>query len=129
MRIGSLQRPKAWASISLDDTSPGIERKRLPIASEAIGRGLSVGGKPLRPDGGSPVCLDIGHFVCLAARTAFTSGNISSHMTKLEDAGYVEVTKTFVNKRPRTTYRLTETGRHAFEQYRTSIEGLFHTPD
>lgn len=65
-------------------------------------------------------------FVYLANRTGFTSGKISSHMTKLEAAGYVDVTKEFVNKRPRTTYKLTETGRHAFEQYRDSIESLLN---
>jgi len=63
-------------------------------------------------------------FVYLANRTGFSSGKISSHMTKLEAAGYVDVAKEFVSKRPRTTYKLTETGRHAFEQYRASIEGL-----
>ena len=47
-------------------------------------------------------------------------------MSKLEAAGYVDVAKGFVGKRPRTTYRLTETGRHAFEQYRADIEGLLN---
>ena len=68
--------------------------------------------------------VDEADFVYLANRTGLTSGNISSHMTKLEEAGYVEVTKTFVGKRPRTTYKLTATGRRAFEQYRTSVEDL-----
>ena len=66
-------------------------------------------------------------FVYLANRTQFTSGKISSHMTKLETAGYVDIRKEFVGKRPRTTYRLTDTGRYAFEQYRASIEGLLNT--
>jgi len=73
--------------------------------------------------------VDEADFVYLTNRTGFTSGNISSHMTKLETAGYVEVTKTFVDKRPRTTYKLTETGRHAFEQYRASVEGLLKAAD
>lgn len=73
--------------------------------------------------------VDEADFVYLANRTGFTSGNISSHMTKLETAGYVEVTKAFVGKRPRTTYKLTETGRHAFEQYRASVEGLLNAAD
>ena len=66
-------------------------------------------------------------FVYLANRTQYTSGKISSHMAKLEAAGYVDISKEFVGKRPRTTYRLTETGRNAFEQYRASIEGLLNT--
>jgi DNA-binding MarR family transcriptional regulator len=68
-------------------------------------------------------------FADLASRTGFTSGNISSHMTKLETAGYVEVTKTFVGKRPRTSYKLTQGGRDAFEQYRASVEGLLNAVD
>ena len=70
--------------------------------------------------------VDEADFVYLSNRTGFTSGNISSHMTKLEEAGYVEVTKTFVAKRPRTTYKLTATGRRAFEQYRSSVEDLLN---
>jgi len=73
--------------------------------------------------------VDEADFVYLANRTNFTAGNISSHMTKLQTAGYVEVTKAFVGKRPRTTYKLTETGRHAFEQYRASVEGLLNAVD
>ena len=68
--------------------------------------------------------VDEADFVYLANRTGFTSGNISSHMTKLETAGYVAVTKTFVERRPRTTYRLTPKGRRAFQLYRASVEGL-----
>jgi predicted ArsR family transcriptional regulator len=73
--------------------------------------------------------VDEADFVYLANRTGFTSGNISSHMTKLEAAGYVAVAKTFVGKRPRTTYKLTKTGRCAFEEYRTSVEGILNTAE
>ncbi len=73
--------------------------------------------------------VDEADFVYLANRTEFTSGKISSHMAKLEAAGYVDITKGFVGKRPRTTYRLTDTGRRAFEQYRASIEGLLNATD
>ena len=68
-------------------------------------------------------------FVYLANRTGFSSGKISSHMTKLEAVGYVDVTKEFVDRRPRTTYKLTETGRHEFEQYRANIETLLNAAD
>lgn len=73
--------------------------------------------------------VDEADFVYLANRTGFTSGKISSHMTKLEAAGYVDVSKGFVGKRPRTTYRLTEMGRQAFEDYRASIEGLLNVAE
>ena len=73
--------------------------------------------------------VDEADFVYLANRTEFTSGKISSHMAKLEAAGYVDITKGFVGKRPRTTYKLTDSGRHAFEQYRANIEGLLNAAD
>jgi len=73
--------------------------------------------------------VDEADFVFLANRTGFTSGNISSHMTKLEDAGYVEVAKTFVDKRPRTTYKLTKRGRQAFDQYRANLKGLLSSAE
>ena len=63
-------------------------------------------------------------FVYLAGRTGLTAGNISSHMTRLEEAGYVDIGKTFVGKRPRTVYTLTATGRNAFEQYRRTVGDL-----
>lgn len=63
-------------------------------------------------------------FVYLAGRTGLTAGNISSHMTRLEEAGYVDIGKTFVGKRPRTVYTLTAAGRAAFEQYRQTVGDL-----
>jgi DNA-binding MarR family transcriptional regulator len=73
--------------------------------------------------------VDEADFVYLANRTGFSSGKISSHMAKLEAAEYVDIAKGFVGKRPRTTYRLTDAGRDAFEQYRASIEGLLNAAD
>jgi len=73
--------------------------------------------------------VDEADFVYLANSTDFSSGKISSHMAKLEAAGYVEITKGFVGKRPRTTYKLTDTGRNEFERYRASIESLFNSDE
>lgn len=61
-------------------------------------------------------------FVFLANQTGLTLGNLSSHVTKLEEAGYVEVEKSFRGKRPHTQLRLTERGRAAFVDYRERIE-------
>ena len=72
--------------------------------------------------------VDEADFVFLSRQTGFSAGNISSHMTRLEDAGYVAVDKGFAGKRPRTVYRLTETGREAFEQYREHVAGLLAGP-
>jgi DNA-binding MarR family transcriptional regulator len=69
--------------------------------------------------------VDEADFVFLSRRTGLTAGNISSHMTRLESAGYVTIDKTIVGKRPRTTYALTPAGRHAFERYRRQVTDLF----
>lgn len=63
-------------------------------------------------------------FVYLSRRTGLTDGNISSHMARLQAAGYIEVDKMFVDNRPRTVYRLTMEGRTAFERYREDVEGI-----
>ncbi len=63
-------------------------------------------------------------FVYLADRTGLTAGNISSHMARLEAAGYVRIEKGFAGKRPRTVYRLTRRGREAFAAYRESVADL-----
>lgn len=68
--------------------------------------------------------VDEADFVFLSRQTGLTAGNISSHMTRLEDAGYVTVDKTFVGKRPRTVYALTRDGRTAYERYRDHLAGL-----
>jgi DNA-binding MarR family transcriptional regulator len=68
--------------------------------------------------------VDEADFVNIAGRTGFSAGNVSSHMAKLEAAGYVSVRKEFVDKRPRTTYSLTDAGRRAFEEYRATVAGL-----
>ena len=58
-------------------------------------------------------------FTWLTNRTGLTDGNISSHMAKLEEAGYIDVEKSFEGKRPRTSYTLTPFGRESFEEYRS----------
>ena len=48
-------------------------------------------------------------------------GTLSSHLSRLEAAGYVEVEKTYRGKVPQTLLRLTAAGRKAFEQYRRKL--------
>jgi len=62
--------------------------------------------------------VDEADFLYLLDQTGLTRGNLSSHMAKLERAGYVTVDKSFVERIPRTTYRLTPAGRSAFEAWR-----------
>jgi DNA-binding MarR family transcriptional regulator len=49
-------------------------------------------------------------------------GTLSSHITRLEEAGYVEVEKTYRGKVPQTLLRLTKTGRKTFERYRSNLK-------
>lgn len=60
-------------------------------------------------------------FVFLLSRTGLTWGNLSSHMSKLEEAGYIEVQKEIKDKRPHTMLSLTKEGRTAFESYRQNM--------
>lgn len=72
-------------------------------------------------------CLSVverADFTFLLNQTGFTAGNLSSHISKLEDAGYVEVTKQFVGKRPQTLLELTGTGREAFDEYRRTMQSV-----
>ena len=66
--------------------------------------------------------LDEADFIFLMRHTGLTWGNLSSHMSKLEDASYLEVTKTFIGKKPHTVLKLTKEGRTAFERYRLAID-------
>ncbi len=63
-------------------------------------------------------------FMYLMRRTDLTFGNLSSHLSKLETAGYVTVEKTFKGKKPHTTIHLTGAGRTAFEDYRSSMRRM-----
>jgi DNA-binding MarR family transcriptional regulator len=53
-----------------------------------------------------------------------TDGNLSVHARRLEDAGYVVSTKTFEDRIPRTTYRLTAAGRRALDRYLDHMEAV-----
>lgn len=71
--------------------------------------------------------VDEADFLYLSRQTGLTAGNISSHMAKLEDAGYVQVTKGFAGRKPRTVYRLTTQGRQAFDEHRETLTALLKT--
>lgn len=63
--------------------------------------------------------------VFLMQSTGLTWGNLSSHLSKLQEAGYVEIVKDFVDRKPHTMVKLTKTGRSAFDAYRRQMKGLF----
>ena len=62
-------------------------------------------------------------FLFMQKQTGLTKGNLSSHLSKLEDAGYVEILKEFEGKRPRTLLQLTDSGREAFSKHVASLRG------
>ena len=57
-------------------------------------------------------------FSYLLNATELTKGTLSKHLTKLRDAGYIEIIKSFKGNYPHTTAKLTSSGRKAFEDYR-----------
>jgi len=64
-------------------------------------------------------------FLFLQRQTGLTWGNISSHLRKLENAGYVAVEKEFIDKKPHTTLKLTDKGQKAFQEYRKNMKQVF----
>ncbi len=60
----------------------------------------------------------------LKDRLELSDGNLSAHARRLEEAGYIQVTKSFENRLPRTDYRLTPAGRKALERYLDHMEAL-----
>lgn len=60
-------------------------------------------------------------FLFLLKETGLTRGNLSTHLSKLEAAGYVEIEKTYRGKVPLTLCSLTLTGQSAFEKYRKQV--------
>lgn len=63
-------------------------------------------------------------FLFLMNQTGLTRGNLSSHISKLEAAGYIHIQKEFVNKMPHTLLSLTPAGRAAFDEYRKQMQGV-----
>jgi DNA-binding MarR family transcriptional regulator len=60
--------------------------------------------------------------IFLQRQTGLTWGNLSSHLSKLESAGYVDVIKDYLDKKPHTMLQMTEEGRKAFHNYRDRMK-------
>jgi DNA-binding MarR family transcriptional regulator len=61
-------------------------------------------------------------FVFLRNVTGLSWGNLSTHLSKLEEAGYVDIEKTYRGKKPHTVIRLTDQGRTAFSDYKAELK-------
>lgn len=67
---------------------------------------------------------EVADFTELKAVLDATQGNLSIHLRKLEEAGYVAIDKSFVNRKPLTRVRMTPKGRKAFAAYLEAIAKL-----
>ncbi len=63
-------------------------------------------------------------FLFLERETGLTRGNLSTHLSKLQEAGYVDIEKTYKGKLPLTVCRLTTAGQKAFKAYRRQLQQI-----
>ena len=68
--------------------------------------------------------VETADFNFLLNTLGLTKGNLSAHMSRLEELGYVEVTKKFLGKVPNTSYRLTPQGRDSLKAYWQAMDAL-----
>lgn len=69
--------------------------------------------------------LESADYTFVMNQTGLSWGNLSAHLSKLEEAGYLQIEKSFKGKRPNTTLRLTDQGRNAFKTYAVNMRALF----
>ena len=69
--------------------------------------------------------VDKADFLYLQRATGLTKGNLSVHLQKLEEAGLIEITKTFQGKYTRTLCKLTTQGKAGFKTYKDQMKGVF----
>ena len=70
------------------------------------------------------ITVEEAEFKFLKEKVKATDGNLSVHLKKLDEAGYIFVKKEFVNKKPVSTYRLSKKGIQAFQIYVAKLESL-----
>jgi DNA-binding HxlR family transcriptional regulator len=70
------------------------------------------------------VSLEDADFNFLKNMVKATDGNLSSHLRKLEDVGYISVNKSFVDRKPQTKYKITEKGKRALVEHVNILEKL-----
>lgn len=66
-------------------------------------------------------------FTFLEKSTELNKGTLSKHLSALEDAGYIEITKQFIDKFPNTSAKLTAQGRKAFKHYRKQYQAFLES--
>ena len=104
--------------------------RALPLDAKAVASLDKILHEPARL--GVVACLavvDEADFVFLQSQTGMTGGNLSSHVKKLEQAGYISIRKEFQGSRPRTSMSLSENGRAAFAAYLKAMRALLAVMD
>ena len=99
--------------------------RAFPIDAKAVASLDKVMHEPARLS--VVACLSVvdeADFVFLQSQTGMTGGNLSSHVKKLEQAGYISMRKEFQDSKPRTSFSLTGDGRQAFTLYLESMRSL-----
>lgn len=71
--------------------------------------------------------IESADFTFLMNQTELTRGNLSTHLSKLEEAGYISITKEFVNKMPRTLIRLSDEGKEALKKYSDTMQQVINS--
>lgn len=66
--------------------------------------------------------VEAADFLYLQRMTQLTKGNLSAHLQKLEDAGLIDIQKSFQGKTPRTLCRITPQGKERFETYKEKLQ-------
>ena len=136
---GAVPDERGDAGASSGESRRGEGRGRGPAATPLRGvRGKAKTEGPLALDRLIHERIRLGILSALAATDSVsfndlkrlletTDGNLSVHARKLEDAQYIQCTKTFENRLPRSEYKLTATGRRALERYLDHMEALIGT--
>ena len=70
------------------------------------------------------VGVDSADFTYIKDKVKATDGNLSIHLRKLESADYISMSKSFVNRKPVTSYQITSKGRNAFKLYIARLENI-----
>jgi len=70
------------------------------------------------------VGVEEAEFTWLRSKTGSTDGNLGAQLLKLEEAGYIAVEKEFVERKPQSTYRITEAGRRSLSEYVQALKQL-----
>jgi DNA-binding HxlR family transcriptional regulator len=107
-----------------DAAAPGAEAAGTPGAEAAAGLDRLIHERVRLAIVSALAGADSLSFNDLKALTATTDGNLSVHARRLEEAGYVASTKSFVGRLPHTEYRLTRAGRRALNEYLDHMETL-----